>query len=336
MNYLISTILICLYLEEVKKIKRIIFSKIKDTRDEIFRQLESQYKKKISSLSEEDLLIEKTNLDYKRKLNIRELISDVIKLKDTLQWLNTKDVLEIYNEINEDKELTQDDLAPILYLKIKFEGFKYNEEIKHVVIDEAQDMSALQFIVVKELTKSPAFTIVGDVNQRMIEAQVDIAMSKLQQIYKGIDLSYFQLNKSYRSTREIMEYANSYLEESKVIPIVRSGEKVVEKKLDTIEEISEGIIEAIDELTKKDYESIAVICSNIKEANSIYELIKRKIDIRLIDNEEIMYKKGNVILPMYFSKGLEFDTVVMISHEGNKKNNYVMATRALHELKVFK
>lgn len=317
------------------KIKRILFSKIKDKRDEKVREIEKWYKKTLDSLSEEEKSIQESDLLFKRRLMIRNVIEKVMEARSSLKWLENESCLELYNGFNRNKRLTIDDLAPILYLKIKLQGLKLSEEIKHVVIDEAQDYSLLQFMVIKELTKAKGYTIVGDKNQRIIPVLGEVPMMELEEIMDQVE--YFNLNKSYRSTKEIMEYASRHLEGEKIIPLVRQGKKVVEKRVNSKEELSKEISNSIHSLSKEGFESIAIICKNAEFTHKVADLIKANKNVKVIDREDIIYSKGEVVLPAYFAKGLEFDGVIVIDEEEEVKLDkimYVMATRALHELHV--
>ncbi|WP_392486099.1 HelD family protein [Haloimpatiens sp. FM7315] len=321
------------------KIRRIIFSKLKDKRDELVRDINKRYKESIEKLDKEKLELEGSFLDLKRKINIREVIKMVISAKKTLKWLNNPSCEEIYNKMNDNNELNIDDLAPILYLKIRLEGFKLRRDIKHIVIDEAQDYSALQFLVISELLNCKHFTIVGDSNQRIIPIKEDIPMNNLNLVLPNRDYKYFKLTKSYRSTKQIMDYANKYLEDSKIVPMVREGKPVVLKTYNDSEEFLEELLDKISELKDKNYESIAVICKDLSNTRRIFNILKDKIYIKLLDNEDIIYKGGIALMPSYFAKGLEFDGVIFIEDGENEKGDkikYVMATRALHELIVLK
>ncbi|MFD3155758.1 HelD family protein [Haloimpatiens sp. FM7330] len=329
-----------------KKIKRIIFSKLKDSRDEKVREIQKEYNEKISKLNKEQLELDESFLDLQRRIKIRNIVKEVIIVKKNLHWLDNPDCLEIYNEINGWKQLTYDDLAPILYLKIKLENLKIRNEIKHVVIDEAQDYGYLQFIVIKELTKCNSMTIVGDRNQRLIPINSNNIMNNLNYILEDLDTEYFKLTKSYRSTRQIMEYANKYLQETSIVPLVRDGKEVKKIVCSSDIELSEEILDNVEQLQKSEYESIAIICKDLSKVNEISSLIKNKLYINMLDREEKLYKGGVVLLPSYFAKGLEFDSVILIEDEYNElednlelssnKLKYVMATRALHELIIIK
>ncbi|WP_283704024.1 HelD family protein [Clostridium perfringens] len=323
-----------------EKIKRIILSKIKDKRDEKVWELNEELRKEKEKLTPEELLIEENNLEFRRKLRIREIVKEVMDSRAKLDsWISREDVLDIYDRFNGNKkEYTINDLAPILYLAIKLEGKKATKDYRHVVIDEAQDYSPLQFKVVRELTGTKYFTVVGDVNQRLIKYSELAPMMELGKIFDDVNPEIYNLNKSYRSTYEIMEYANKYLDEDRIIPIVRHGKPVEEIEFHNNEELSESIIESLKEFSNEGLESIAIITRDKEELEKVYNLISNKVHLVKFDNEDVLYKGGNVIIPSYFAKGLEFDGVIIVDNGSSKDENedlikYIMSTRALHRLK---
>ncbi|HII4515492.1 AAA family ATPase [Clostridium perfringens] len=323
-----------------EKIKRIILSKIKDKRDEKVWELNEEIRKEKEKLTPEELLIEENNLEFRRKLRIREIVKEVMDSRAKLDsWISREDVLDIYDRFNGNKkEYTINDLAPILYLAIKLEGKKATKDYRHVVIDEAQDYSPLQFKVVRELTGTKYFTVVGDVNQRLIKYSDLAPMMELEKIFDDVNPEIYNLNKSYRSTYEIMEYANKYLDEYRIIPIVRHGKPVEEIEFHNNEELSESIIESLKEFSNEGLESIAIITRDKEELEKVYNLISNKVHLVKFDNEDVLYKGGNVIIPSYFAKGLEFDGVIIVDNGSSKDENedlikYIMSTRALHRLK---
>ncbi|EOU1975669.1 ATP-dependent DNA helicase, partial [Clostridium perfringens] len=306
-----------------EKIKRIILSKIKDKRDEKVWELNEELRKEKEKLTPEELLIEENNLEFRRKLRIREIVKEVMDSRAKLdRWISREDVLDIYDRFNGNKkEYTINDLAPILYLAIKLEGKKATKDYRHVVIDEAQDYSPLQFKVVRELTGTKYFTVVGDVNQRLIKYSDLAPMMELGKIFDDVNPEIYNLNKSYRSTYEIMEYANKYLDEDRIIPIVRHGKPVEEIEFHNDEELSESIIESLKEFSNEGLESIAIITRDKEELEKVYNLISNKVHLVKFDNEDVLYKGGNVIIPSYFAKGLEFDGVIIVDNGSLKDEN---------------
>ncbi len=323
-----------------EKIRRILTSKIKDKRDELYYALLKEIKEKKEKLSEEELKIESNNLEFLRRMRIREIVRMVINSREELDsWINHESILELYKNMTNTGSLGYMDLSAILYLMVKLEGKKLKREIKHIVIDEAQDYSYLQFEVIKELTGCKSYTIVGDSNQRLIDTNEECAMINLQKVFSDaeFDIKNFSLNKSYRSTQEIMEYANKFLDEEKIVPLVRRGESVMEEEVFDESEFIDTVISIIEDYEEDNCENIAVIFKGRNELRKYAPLIKERISIQNLDNEEIIYKGGKVLIPAYLAKGLEFDGAIIIEEdEIQPLIKYIMCTRALHRLAVVK
>ncbi|MGG7078874.1 HelD family protein [Clostridium sardiniense] len=321
-----------------EKVKRILTSKIKDKRDEVVWKLNKDIEKKISELSEDDLIFEKNNLDFQRRIRIREIVREVMNSRARVdEWLSHESILSIYKRVTDTESLGYMDLAGILYLMIKLNGKKTKKEYKHLVIDEAQDYNYMQFMVLKELTGCNSCTIVGDSNQRLIDTKEIPAMLKLDEVFKDNVLE-FSLNKSYRSTQEIMEYASKFLDEDRIVPLVRNGEKVLEEETESIEETVDTITSIIEDYEEEGLESIAVITKKREELKDISHNLKEKVKILTFDRNDIIYRGGKVLVPAYFAKGLEFDGVIILEDEEETPNlvKYIMCTRALHRLSVIK
>ena len=352
-----------------EKIRRILTSKIKDKRDEQVYALNAEIKEKMNSLSEKDADIEKNNLEFLRRIRIREIVREVMNSRDALdKWLKFESIIDVYARIINGEQLSKVeydseenkslwfnhdnirakvkeldlgymDLAGILYLMVKLQGIKYKDEIKHIVIDEAQDYNYMQFEIIKEMTGCKSYTIVGDSNQRLITTDEEPAMLHLEKIFGDlkVEIKKFQLNKSYRSTQEIMEYANKFLDEDRIVPLVRKGEYVLEEETNSKEESLETLISILEDYEEEGYENIAVIFKDKNVLQEYAPIIKEKIGIQNLDNEDILYKGGKVLIPAYLAKGLEFDGVVIID-DGDIQPlvKYIMCTRALHRLAVIK
>ena len=321
-----------------KKIKRILFLKLKDARDCIFRQIQEDVEKEKASLTKEELILQENNIEFKRRIRVRELIKEVIKAKKELQYLDEKNIEELYFDFIKEHEYTEEDLVGILYLKIKLQGLKLAREIKHLVIDEAQDYYKLQFEVLKELTNIKSMTIVGDSNQQIIPNKGASPLATLKEVFNEEDVESFKLNKSYRSTAEIMQYSNKYINDTSIVPMVREGAPV-EEKMCSPEETVSNIIVATNDMKKSGLENIAIIVKNLDEAKKIYELLKDQIVVKLMDRDNIHIGEGILVIPSYYAKGLEFDGAIVVDDESNNNNKnmmYVMCTRALHKLIVVK
>ena len=322
-----------------QKIKRVLISKIKDRRDEEVRKINLRAKEEREKLTEEELRIQENNIEYRRRLAIRDIISEVMKSKDEISsWIENESVVDIYKDFMKVNELSYLDLAGILYLMIKLEGKKSSTEIKHIVIDEAQDFNMLQFIVLKEFTGCRSYTIVGDANQSLIRAEEVPAMLRLNELFDDL-YQLFELNKSYRSTYQIMEYANKFLDENSVVPFVRKGEfDVLETSVpkDDKEDLIEVLLNLLQDYEEEEYENVAIITKDKNDLEIIAPELKKHTNIIAFKNEDIIYKGGKVIIPSYFAKGLEFDAAIIVNFDKDTDNliKYIMATRALHRLSV--
>ena len=324
-----------------QKVKRILVSKLKDKRDDAVRVINLKAKEEKEALSPEDLQIEENNIEFRRKLAIRDVVREVMKVKSQIEeWIESESIVDIYKKTLEIDKLSYLDLAGILYLMIKLDGKKSNYEIKHVVIDEAQDYNMLQFIVIKELTGCRSYTIVGDSNQRLVKAEEVPAMLRLKEIFGGF-FELFELKKSYRSTYQIMDYASKLLDENAVVPFVRKGEfDVLETTVpkDNMEELVDVILNLLEDYQEEKYENIAVITKDKEELNKIAPEIKKYTKILAFNNSDIVYRGGKVMVPSYYAKGLEFDGVIIVDFDENTDNliKYIMSTRALHRLSIVK
>lgn len=346
-----------------EKIRRILTSKIKDKRDEAVYKMNAELKERIESLSESEADIEKNNIEFLRRIKIREIVREVMNSRNDLDsWLKAEPVIHIYkriingdsihkpitleeiNSISENEEanpikLGYMDLSGILYLMVKLDGLKIKNEIKHIVIDEAQDYSYMQFEIIKEITKCKSYTIVGDSNQRLITTDDEPAMLHLDEVFGDMknEIKHYDLSKSYRSTQEIMEYANQFLNEERIVPLVRKGEPVIEEEVCNKDECVETILSLIEDYEEDGYENIAVIFNSTHELEEYAKVLKEKIGIQNLDNEDILYKGGRVLIPAYLAKGLEFDGVIIVENEHVQPLvKYIMCTRALHRLSVIK
>ena len=255
---------------------------------------------------------------------------------DLENWIDNESIVDIYKKFMNIDMLSYLDLPAILYLMIKLDGKKSKAEIRHIVIDEAQDYSMLQFLVLQGLTGCRSYTIVGDVNQRLVKIDEVPAMLRLEDIY-GKFVKRFDLNKSYRSTQQIMEYASKLLDENAIVPFVRKGKYDVEEiEINDKEDLIDTILETLEEYDDENYENIAVITKDKNELQIIAPELKKFTKIMAFDKADIIYRGGKVIVPSYYAKGLEFDGVVVVNFDDNTDDlvKYIMATRALHQLKI--
>ena len=113
----------------------------------------------------------------------------------------------------------------MLYLKYRLKGKNEHRNIKHLVIDEMQDYSYLQYVILHTLF-SCRMTILGDKAQTLDETMRDVLLF-LPKIF-GKKMRTIVLNKSYRNTVEIATYAGAINQTTDLELLDRHGKAVEE------------------------------------------------------------------------------------------------------------
>lgn len=245
----------------------------------------------------------------------------------------------------EHRKLRYEDLYPMLYLRYQLYGrSRRHGSIKHLVIDEMQDYSYLQYTILELLFKC-RMTILGDKSQTMEEHEQDVTKF-LPKIF-GKNIKMISMNKSYRNTVEIASYANSLSGLSQMELFERHGEPVENILCSSAEEALDNAILRLKLVKNGDedgFETAAVIMMTEAEAKKAYDYIKGKLDkdlISYVDRNSSKFRKGLVVTTFYCAKGLEFDQVFSIHKASDnrpihRQAEYICATRALHRLHVIR
>jgi DNA helicase-2/ATP-dependent DNA helicase PcrA len=302
------------------------------------------------------------------------------KRREIMRYVNKKiDPYRIYQNIFKDKLVDKDlckytlkglrshnahkyfrmeDLAPIVYIQLKLKGTKEFEQ-DYVVVDECQDLSYVEIATLAQIAKNGNITLAGDLAQAIIPPFYIKDWKNVMKLIEDIgynDISYHQLNRCYRTTIEIIEFANEIFEErfpeSYKLPeaVLRHGEEIKKIEYETeIKDLDDNELKEFVELIKDEFEkeavTCAVICKDRQHANNIYEKIKPledEIGRDVVAYSESDYKSGVLVLPVSHAKGLEFDSVIIADmneqrypdNEYNTRLLYVAITRALHRLVI--
>lgn len=254
---------------------------------------------------------------------------------------NIEDILDNFN-FDYENNISYEDILGLMYLKIRMSGCNLFNQIKQVVVDEAQDYYPIHFEILKELFKNSKFTILGDINQS-IEKDANLSIYEdVKNILNKKKNMVVSMNKSFRCSYEISKFSNNFLDENiQIESFERYEEEPKVIKADTIDDLDEKIIKKINNYKELNYTSITVLCKSMSECEKVYERLKNKIDIKIIkgNNESI---NGVMVMPIYMAKGLEFDCVIVYevnnrkySTEFDKRMLYIASTRALHKLILF-
>lgn len=254
-----------------------------------------------------------------------------------------KSIWEYTRENLEADRLYYDDAIAIAYLYLKIYGTNKYKNIKQVVIDEAQDYYPLQYEIFNLLFSNAKFTILGDMKQTLAKKEDISFYEQIQKILNKKKSSLIMLDKSFRCTNEILNFSLKFIEKSSQIKSFnRNGDSPKVYIADNSEIFIDEIVKEIKLCQEKGFLSICLICKTEKNSIYLFNKIKHKLDIQLIKNGSVSDLQGVFILPVYMSKGLEFDAVLICDadsqnyHDEDDKNLlYVACTRALHKLSLF-
>lgn len=274
------------------------------------------------------LLLKNINITIKMKDIYKSFFDSQEFLNNYKGYFNRSENIKKLNK----KVLNYEDSTLFIYLKFLLSSIPYRVSTKLVVIDEAQDYTLLQYKIIKLLFRNTDFTILGDVNQTINPFYKYNNLNMLENVFDGVS-KYVELNKTYRSSPEIIEYSNKILG-LKYFSAVRRNNNIPVKVYDKVD--YKLLTDKINDLRSK-YNSVALITKSIEEAQIIYDNIKSNIsDINIVDIDTDKFNKNFLIIPAYASKGLEFDSVIIINNfDKDKYLYYVAVTRSQHELIIF-
>lgn len=281
-----------------------------------------------------------------------------IHRKEIEDWLTLRfryrDALELYRDFyrrmgqeelffwQEGQELECADIFPLAYVCLYLEGSVEDRNIKHLIIDEMQDYTPIQYAVINRLYPCRK-TILGDFSQNVVPF-VQSSLAYLKELYPSAQVT--EVFKTYRSTLEIMEFARGIRPEVHMEPVQRHGDKPaiiacqdVEQERGTVLELSER------EMRENQGKKVGILCKSNEEAKLLYLWLKRQrkedLTLHLLDCDSAEFYDGVMVSSVSMSKGLEFDMVIIAGADsGNYCSEYdrgllyVACTRAIHRLAV--
>lgn len=283
-------------------------------------------------------IISKLKKNLNNNLNYKEIFKNFFRSEEFLNsYKGEITELEINKSVSS-KSIKYEDACIFVYIKGLLEGFNYKGQIKEIVIDEAQDYNILQYKLIRSIFKKSNFTILGDINQTVNPYYKYNSLEELKDIFEGS--IYLELNKTYRSSPEIIDYTNKILGLSHVSAIRRNNNREVLFREEQ-NNLKELLLKDINEAKENNF-SVALITKTDEEAEKIYNLLKdddKEINLLLSTTKE--FNKKKVIIPSYMAKGLEFDETIIYTTKENKYTKdekylyYVACTRSQHQLIIY-
>ena len=270
------------------------------------------------------------------KKEIRRMFTgnnDIQVYKDFFKWTNNPGMFKM----RKGHALEYSDLAPLAYLHLALEGNGNQPcRVKHLLIDEMQDYSPIQYKVIQKLFPCRK-TVLGDAGQSVNP----YGSSTAETIQKSLTASeIMKLCKSYRSTFEITDFAQKIHPNAELEPVARHGEKPQILQFGSAVEELSGIMGLISTYRKSGYKSLGIICKTEQQAREMADMLKSYTnDINFLSSQSSAFVQGIVITSAHMAKGLEFDEVIIpqtdernYRSEIDKSMLYVAVTRAMHRL----
>lgn len=234
------------------------------------------------------------------------------------------------------KRIEYADVAPLIYTILTAARYNGYDGIRHLLVDEMQDYTPIQYAVLRKLFTCK-MTILGDAAQS-VNPFSSSTLATIHRIFPEADC--LELNKSYRSTTEITEFAQNISRNDKLIPIERHGLPPQLIACDTPSDETTRILELVDAHQRSEYQSLGIVCKSLPQAEHLHRtLTEAGIDLTLLDYDSTTFTGGTIITSAHIAKGLEFDAVIAPHVDDatyvtdiDRSMLYIACTRAMHEL----
>lgn len=268
------------------------------------------------------------------KAEIKKMFSgnnDLSLYQSFYEWLGKPELFKR----GKNRQLEYADVAPLLYLKLKMEGLKEKNPIKHLLVDEMQDYTPIQYKVLSLLFPCNK-TILGDALQS-VNPYSSTNYMDIQRVLAGAEV--MKLCKSYRSSYEITNFAQKISKSPDLIAIERHGAEPEVLTFNTADKELEYLHQYVSNALKGTG-SIGIICKTEKEAIKLHSILSERTDqVCLLSSESAAFSNGIIVTTAHTAKGLEFDEVIVPFVTDKEYNNemdrsllYIACTRAMHRL----
>jgi DNA helicase-2/ATP-dependent DNA helicase PcrA len=235
-----------------------------------------------------------------------------------------------------------EDISAYIYLKGILEGVPRMSHIRHVVVDEAQDYTPVQYGILRQLFNKTPMTLLGDFNQTIHPLKTGFGYEQVAEILAPESKAVLKLNKGYRSTMEIVAFTRAILNDSHIESIQRPGEKPKLIRGSDFDELMDKLVGDVKALKDDGFQSIGIICKTAAESQRVFDSIQTSLQVSLLTKDDANFSRGIIVLPVYLAKGLEFDGAMIIGAdketyglEEDRKLFYTACTRALHRLHLY-
>lgn len=295
-------------------------------------------------LAQQDEYLNSHEINRKARAILAVEFEDVKKQIDSICSVDCQELYERIAEplYKEGGYYLYEDWVALVYMKVMLGYISKDGSIKHLIIDEAQDYTMMQYKILRKVFHNARVTILGDINQ-LVNHYMNIKdYDYIVRAYTGLNTVKVLLKKSYRSTRQIIDFCKNIIEDPYEAEYFnRNGMPPQLSEFDNLNDLQHAITRDIEILKSEGFESFAIICRTAAQGRRLYNYLKNKLNLRLITKDDDDFKKGILIIPSYLSKGLEFDAVFVFAEDddyypADERNLlYTVCTRAMHRLNLY-
>ena len=300
-----------------------------------------RFNKVVEDIERDLLFYNNYEISGKERNELRKSVKNMFRItnlralyKDFYDWIGNPELLKMAAR----SAYEYADVFPLIYMKIKLEGAKSYAGVKHLLVDEMQDYAPVQYAVLSRLFPCKK-TILGDASQS-VNTYSSSSSEEIAKVFPGADV--MKLNKSYRSTYEIAQFAQTIIPNAEMEAMERHGKEPALIECKNRADELQLIKDKICGFQQTDHHSLGIICKTQKQAAHIFsELTGEFPDLVLLTDESAAFSGRVIVCSVHMSKGLEFDEVVVPGadaknyHEPNDRGLlYIACTRAMHRLNI--
>ena len=221
---------------------------------------------------------------------------------------------------------------------------------RHIVVDEAQDISPIEFKLLSASSLNNWFTVLGDTAQRLTPYRGVRGWRDVERVFGRAEIEVQRARRSYRSSRQITLFNNRILRTFDAnipapIPFEREGHRVEYSRYRNRAEMYQGIIDDIDRIRSLENMSDAVVAILVRDQANLNQFRRfceeRGLGEIVLVGQEQHTRSRTVVGRIPDVKGLEYDAVIVMGVNDafsdtlfNKKLLYMATTRAKHYLGI--
>ena len=237
------------------------------------------------------------------------------------------DIERIGGRLTKRKKLSS---AEWIWLKILLTGMG-DKNVKYVMIDEVQDYTAAQLMVLRRYFDRAKFMMLGDEFQAIRPGTV--SFEKIRELFgeEGREAVELPLLTSYRSSPEITEIFTGLLPREKRIntaSVQRPGTAPVKMGCADSDDYLRRL-KALINAAEEEEGLTAIICGNRGSLEKIRELLGDKAP-QVISRNQALPGKGTFLITLDLVKGLEFDGVILPDADAKMYPDDLLARHRLY------